>query len=367
MACTLHIYIILLFQTTSRIGWQSPQDTAMSPKSDHYPYRNMVKSTTSPKIVPIKSSCNNLEVANHNQYSKSVDSKLLSPNTMDSSLNKIETSNGYKKVNGRIQMATTITTTSYAYLEKSPETGKYGKYSTNSTIAKCEKGAQHGKTNNTVEVEFHQPTKLSKYDEFGMNREFYGKSQQSGQQLLQNNKNDQLNCSESNYGKILPTKCFDSYNANIQTPVLVARTDNSNYNNNNYNYNQCNNNIKSSVTQPFPTKPIENYNIKTDQSGNNLLRCRNDINRSMLRTNRYSSSNTNSGGHQLSHVINSLSSPESAYSTGYSTDGTSPGKYFSFLYISAFLYINQPTYQTIIYQIQLKTVLNKKISQNLNI
>lgn len=29
--------------------------------------------------------------------------------------------------------------------------------------------------------------------------------------------------------------------------------------------------------------------------------------------------------HQLVHMINSLSSPESAYSTGYSTDGTSPG------------------------------------------
>lgn len=29
--------------------------------------------------------------------------------------------------------------------------------------------------------------------------------------------------------------------------------------------------------------------------------------------------------HQLAHVINHLSSPESAYSTGYSTDGTSPG------------------------------------------
>lgn len=30
--------------------------------------------------------------------------------------------------------------------------------------------------------------------------------------------------------------------------------------------------------------------------------------------------------HQIVHMINSLSSPESAYSTGYSTDGTSPGK-----------------------------------------
>lgn len=31
--------------------------------------------------------------------------------------------------------------------------------------------------------------------------------------------------------------------------------------------------------------------------------------------------------HQLVHMINSLSSPESAYSTGYSTDGTSPGMF----------------------------------------
>lgn len=39
---------------------------------------------------------------------------------------------------------------------------------------------------------------------------------------------------------------------------------------------------------------------------------------------------TQTGGkHQLAHVINSLSSPESAYSTGYSSscDGTSPGMY----------------------------------------
>lgn len=35
---------------------------------------------------------------------------------------------------------------------------------------------------------------------------------------------------------------------------------------------------------------------------------------------------------QLAHVINSLSSPESAYSTGYSTDGTSPsGIYIYYL------------------------------------
>lgn len=40
---------------------------------------------------------------------------------------------------------------------------------------------------------------------------------------------------------------------------------------------------------------------------------------------------------QLTHIINSLSSPESAYSTGYSTDGTSPGKTCS-SYISQRLY-----------------------------
>ncbi len=59
-------------------------------------------------------------------------------------------------------------------------------------------------------------------------------------------------------------------------------------------------------------------------------------NRNMLRTNRYSNGShlTAPGGgtHQLAHMINSLSSPESAYSTGYSTDGTSPGEsiFFNF-------------------------------------
>lgn len=36
--------------------------------------------------------------------------------------------------------------------------------------------------------------------------------------------------------------------------------------------------------------------------------------------------------HQLAHVINSLSSPESAYSTGYSTDGTSPSGTYTHKY-----------------------------------
>lgn len=333
------------------MGWQSPQDLPMSPKSDHYPYRNMVKSTTSPKMVPQKSSCNSLEVSNHNQYSKSVDSKLLSSKTMDSSLNKMETttsaSNGFKKINGKIQMATTITTTSYAYLEKAPESVEYGKYSKtdnfkcskNSTPTQFEKGGKIDKLKNTVTsgVDFRQLTKQSKYDEFGINREFYGKSQHASPQLSQKNKNviDQQNCIESNYGKILPAKCYDSYNANIQnTPAFVTRTDN--YNNNN---NYSNNNIKSN--QPLPTKPTENYNTKTDQPGKSLLRCRNEINRNMLRTNRYSNSNTNStGAHQLSHVFNSLSSPESAYSTGYSTDGTSPGRSFFFSYTYIIYYAN---------------------------
>lgn len=57
-----------------------------------------------------------------------------------------------------------------------------------------------------------------------------------------------------------------------------------------------------------------------------------ETNRNMLRTNRYSNGThlTAPGGtpHQLAHMINSLSSPESAYSTGYSTDGTSPGTHY---------------------------------------
>lgn len=66
-----------------------------------------------------------------------------------------------------------------------------------------------------------------------------------------------------------------------------------------------------------------------------------ETNRNMLRTNRYSNGThlTAPGGtpHQLAHMINSLSSPESAYSTGYSTDGTSPGTHYLHYSIFRFL------------------------------
>lgn len=46
-------------------------------------------------------------------------------------------------------------------------------------------------------------------------------------------------------------------------------------------------------------------------------------NQNLMRSNRL---NGNFYQHQFGNIFNSLSSPESAYSTGYSTDGTSPGK-----------------------------------------
>lgn len=54
--------------------------------------------------------------------------------------------------------------------------------------------------------------------------------------------------------------------------------------------------------------------------------------RSLIRTNRLNGNINNFNNKPVGNVVNSLSSPESAYSTGYSTDGNSPGilKSFSF-------------------------------------
>lgn len=72
-----------------------------------------------------------------------------------------------------------------------------------------------------------------------------------------------------------------------------------------------------------PTPPLPPN--KDGVNGNGLLRAAHP-------QHRYSNSHLTAGGnHPLAHLIGSLSSPESAYSTGYSTDGTSPGKQLALL------------------------------------
>lgn len=77
--------------------------------------------------------------------------------------------------------------------------------------------------------------------------------------------------------------------------------------------------IATVVVRPTPSLPAGHN--KDGVNGNGLLRIAHQ-------SHRYSNSHLTASGnhHPLAHLIGSLSSPESAYSTGYSTDGTSPGK-----------------------------------------
>lgn len=143
---------------------------------------------------------------------------------------------------------------------------------------------------------------------------------------------------------------YDRCNANVQLKGGTKRCDNSNgvvmncVNNNHYDDGQLqsfshlngnhNNNNNNNLSDTFsldkcagnnavhPAQAINSAAIQT-----NVRLSGGEKNRNMLRTNRYSSgSHLTAPGTQLAHMINTLSSPESAYSTGYSTDGTSPGE-----------------------------------------
>lgn len=142
---------------------------------------------------------------------------------------------------------------------------------------------------------------------------------------------------------------YDRCNANIQLNGGIKRCDNSKgvvmncVNNNNYdggqvhhfnhhngNNNNMSENLQHSVLNDgYAGKSKVNLGqVINSAMHSNIRRPSNEKNRNMLRTNRYSNGSHLSapGTHQLAHMINSLSSPESAYSTGYSTDGTSPGE-----------------------------------------
>ncbi|CAD7077277.1 unnamed protein product [Hermetia illucens] len=150
---------------------------------------------------------------------------------------------------------------------------------------------------------------------------------------------------EVRYGKILQSKhavpgggfstagngTYDRINANIQFQPITNLDDRTKQNNNN--------NSKHIINQQQQQLHQHQQQIQNQHSGhhnhvqqpNGHGQCRNGSasNQNLLRTNRYSGGNNGMLGaannHPMGHVINSLSSPESAYSTGYSTDGTSPG------------------------------------------
>ncbi|XP_055379416.1 putative uncharacterized protein DDB_G0282133 isoform X2 [Condylostylus longicornis] len=100
--------------------------------------------------------------------------------------------------------------------------------------------------------------------------------------------------------------------------------------------NSLNSHIKSHQATIHPTTKSRNPSYEINRvtttnttnylvMGSTNLHNRNGRQNSMIGpTNSQQPPQPNSN-HPLAHVINSLSSPESAYSTGYSTDGTSPG------------------------------------------
>lgn len=93
-------------------------------------------------------------------------------------------------------------------------------------------------------------------------------------------------------------------------------------------------NVSPMLVRPTPPLPPSSSAVHSNNSkdvvtnGNGLLRV------AAHQSHRTTSGNHN---HPLAHLIGSLSSPESAYSTGYSTDGTSPGELKLFLFFHHYI------------------------------
>lgn len=403
--------LYFFLQKTSRAGWQSPQDSDMSskPKSDDYPHRHTVRSSSSPKKMLHKSSytlekntsCNSTNHLhpNYQQYSKSVDhnkfSKTIEPHIHHSSNDPTDTrqsnihhfrQNNYSHNNLATSNYPTSSSSTASTEQKSIQyerislmdqshqimsnnaAGKQimeNKFSSAKSL--CGRGGygvdtmvkinkfEHDKISSARKRDEYQPDKIS-------DGKFYSK------QLNEN--------AENLYGKIgkIQSRTFstsanssetplpicgtnyDRCNANVHLKTGMKRCDNSNsvvmncVNNNNYDggqlhhfshHNGNNNNVSDNLlSDGYVGKNKVNLGqpVSSAMQSNNIRRSSGEKNRNMLRTNRYSNGShlTAPGTHQLAHMINTLSSPESAYSTGYSTDGTSPGKsisMFSYIYI----------------------------------
>ncbi|KAJ6643993.1 hypothetical protein Bhyg_08958 [Pseudolycoriella hygida] len=159
---------------------------------------------------------------------------------------------------------------------------------------------------------------------------------------------------------------YDRCNANIQLNGGTKRCDNSNgivmncVNNNNFDggqlhhfhqHNGINNNMSDNLLNDGYVCQNKMNLVPPIGSAvhGNIRRSSGETNRNMLRTNRYNGSHLSAPGtHQLAHMMHTLSSPESAYSTGYSTDGTSPADKFHHLRLAkAILQIAIRHYKTI--------------------
>lgn len=137
-------------------------------------------------------------------------------------------------------------------------------------------------------------------------------------------RNRNFHAKEHRYGKIMitgPKDCNETYDSNIfdfEEPQPIIKRPNPFQNSNK---------LQISCTPSYQNNNLPQQNGWNGKVNSNELA-------SSVRSNSYN--NKSSGNHLAAmeqyqvahHIINSLSSPESAYSTGYSTDGTSPGKSF---------------------------------------
>lgn len=403
----------LYSQKTSRAGWHSPQDNDLSskPKSDDYPYRHTVRSTSSPKRMLHKSSytleknnsCNssNHLHPNYQQYSKSVDHNQFSQtfdqhihhhsndscDSRQSNIHHIRQNNYSRQTLTASKYPTSSSSTTSNELkptqyERISLMDQSNQIMSNNTAGKQTMEKQFS-TKNLSERGGNGADTMSKINKFEQDkipsvrkRDEYQPDTISDGKIYSKQINEN---SENLYGKIqsrtLSTSAnsgetytpssicggnYDRCNANhfnggmkrcdISKGVVMNCVNNNNYDSgqqlHHFNHHNGNNNILSDNLQRQQSLLNDGYGGKSKVNigqpinstmHSNIRRPSGEKNRNMLRTNRYSNGSHLSapGTHQLAHMINSLSSPESAYSTGYSTDGTSPGKNISrFYYVS---------------------------------
>ncbi|XP_059614308.1 uncharacterized protein LOC132260298 [Phlebotomus argentipes] len=287
---------------TSRVGWQSPQEVAMSPHSDHFGYRQMVKSSSSPRNMPRKS-------APPSTYSKSVDEKSMGrvvPSPVPAP------SNPFCKHRTNVPELESRRSTIAANLSFVSSTSPFA------TMSFSTSSASSGASANGEAPAFHRKS-IERFKGRLTDKENVGKS--TDLEVYPNgcyaNPDE-----EGRYGKILPRRSddmpldrYDTANANVHLETC----------------------LRGATVKSLPKNgPFSGAMLSAGGLKGTIV----EVNRNILRMNqqRCSSSLMPTPANHLAHVINSLSSPESAYSTGYSTDGTSPGASYTPEY-----YINMRT------------------------
>ncbi|GAB0095515.1 hypothetical protein DMENIID0001_109070 [Sergentomyia squamirostris] len=289
---------------TSRVGWQSPQEVAMSPHSDHFGYRQMVKPSSSPKSMPRKATHHHPST-----YSKSVDERNLgrlssAPPQPAPQFCKHHT-NVPQEMEAR--KSTFACNLSFPTSSSPFATMSFSTSSASSASVNGDGGVTY-RTDMKSKPSFKGKENVSKAD-VELHPQRYVNGASEGEE-------------EGRYGKILARKCEDAYPSDRYDTV------------------NANIHLEACLRGATVGKSLLS---KTTASFGGLKGTIVEVNRNILRMNQQQRCSQNGlmptpANHQLAHVINSLSSPESAYSTGYSTDGTSPGASYTPEY-----YINMRT------------------------